>query len=791
MPEQRGESMRVVHIISGLGQGGAETVLYRLSTAPHQDIEHIVISLGDADVFGPRLQAAGVPLYCLGMKSPWRFLKGLRSLVQLLDDLRPDVVQTWMYHSDLVGGVAARIAGIQAVSWGIRNSGANLYQGSPKSRFVAWLCARISQYVPRLIISCAENAARRHKQWGYKADIMKVIPNGYDLSRWQYSQKTREQVREQLAIGLATPVIGSVARWNPLKDHANLLSAVARSVRQHPELRCLLIGEGMNERNAELMRLIDLHQLREHVLLLGMRDDVPELMNALDVHVLSSHAEGFPNVVCEAMAVGVSCVVTDVGDAALIVGNEGWVVPPRNAEALSGAINSAIQELDSASWRERHKHARERVQRLFSLQSMVQAYAQAWTELSQRYPNKPSKAVHDRPHADALAASLKATSGSTTSAQRLVFLVNNPAFFLSHRLPLALAAQKQGYDVHVATMPGPSVAQISEYGFQHHALPMTRSGKNPVTELKTVWAIYTLFKQLKPQLVHAVTIKPVLYGGIAARLSKVPGFLAAVSGLGYIFMRQQGFDPVRQTVLGLYKVALGHPNSKVIFQNTADRDVLINAKVLRPEQAVMIRGSGVDLEQFCVKPEPSEPVIVVMASRLLLDKGVREFVAAARWAREQGSDVRWQLFGSPDPGNPASISAAELRSWQQSGAIEYGGEQADIAQVYAQAHIVTLPSYREGLPKSLIEAAACGRAVVTTDVPGCRDAIEPGVTGLLVPVKDAQSLARAVMDLASDSARRQAMGDAGRALAEHEFDIQHVCALHLQLYQELGGPVIH
>lgn len=785
--EQRIKTMRVVHIISGLGQGGAETVLYRLSTAADQSTEHIVISLGGADVFGPRLEQAGVSVYCLNMKSPWRFLKGLRSLVQLLSDLRPDVVQTWMYNSDLIGGMAARVAGIRAVSWGIRNSGANLYQGSPKARVIAWLCARISRFVPSLIISCAENAARRHKQWGYRADIMTVIPNGYDLSRWQLNASVRDQMRAQLGCQADTPLVGSVARWNPLKDHANLLSAVARSVRQHPQLRCVLIGEGMHERNPELMHLIELHQLEEHVLLLGMREDVPALMNALDVHVLSSYAEGFPNVVCEAMAVGVSCVATDVGDAALIVGNEGWVVPPRNAEALSGAINSAISELGSESWKLRHKHARERVQRLFSLQSMVRAYEQAWQALCQQYPTPPSKPGKQRPHANSLAAHQRSGQDSISSSKRLLFLVNNPAFFLSHRLPLALAAQQQGYEVHVATMSGPSVPKVLEHGFHHHVVPMTRSGKNPLKEAQTVWAIYRLFKQLQPGIVHAVTIKPVLYGGIAARLSKVPGYLAAVSGLGYIFMRRQGLDPVRFLALRLYKLALGHPNSKVIFQNTADRDVLLEANVLRAEQAVLIRGSGVDLERFSQLPEPPGTPVAVMASRLLVDKGVREFVEAARLSQEQGNAVRWQLLGSPDPGNPASISLDELNHWRQSGVVDYKGEQDDIAQAYAQAHIVVLPSYREGLPKSLIEAAACGRAVVTTDVPGCRDAIEPGVTGVLVPARDAQALAQAVQNLAQHAERRQEMGRAGRELAEQQFDIRQVCAAHLRLYRELGG----
>lgn len=767
--------MRVVHIISGLGQGGAETVLYRLTTAPGQNIEHLVISLGGEDVFGPRLRQAGIAVYSLRMTTPLRFLRGLRRLVQLLKELAPDVVQTWMYHADLIGGVSARLAGIQAVSWGIRNSGANLYQGSPKARFVAWLCARISQFVPRLIISCAENAARRHRQWGYRADIMTVIPNGYDLSRWQWNPDQRQAQRGQLNVNDDTPLIGSVARWNPLKDHANLLAAVARSVRLRPDLRCVLVGDGMHERNPELMDLIDRHQLQKNVILLGMRDDVPSLMNAFDVHVLSSYAEGFPNVVCEAMAVGVSCVVTDVGDAALIVGNEGWVVPPRNAEALSGAINSAIQELGSSTWRERHRHARERVQRLFTLQSMVQSYQLAWEKLMHQYPGKPPNT--------GMQADTRMAEGP--GSKRILFVVNNPSFFLSHRLPLALEAQKAGFDVHVATMDGPSVTTIQEHGMPHHVIPMTRSGKNIWIELNTIRALYRLFKSLRPDVVHAVTIKPVLYGGIAARLSKVPGFLAAISGLGYIFMREKALDPVRWIALRLYGFALGHPNSKVIFQNTADRDILIAARALHQDKAVIIRGSGVDLDQFCVQAEPTGVPIAVMACRLLADKGVREFVAAARLSQQQGASLRWRLVGSPDPGNPASIGTDELQQWQAQGVIEYDGERSDIAQVYAESHIVVLPSYREGLPKSLIEAAACARAVVTTDVPGCRDAVEPGVSGLLVPVKNAAALAQAVQALAGDASRRQAMGRAGRRLAERDFDIRQICREHVGLYEAL------
>ncbi|MDS1138798.1 glycosyltransferase family 4 protein [Pusillimonas sp. SM2304] len=378
--------------------------------------------------------------------------------------------------------------------------------------------------------------------------------------------------------------------------------------------------------------------------------------------------------------------------------------------------------------------------------------------------------------------------GKQAAARRLLFVVNNPAFFLSHRLPLALAAQQAGFDVHVATMDGPSVSRIVGQGLAHHVLPMSRSGKNPIQELRSIYAMWRLFRRLRPDIVHAVTIKPVLYGGIAARLAGVPAYVAAISGLGFIFTRPvQGFDFLRTAATMLYRLALGHRNSRVIFQNTNDRDVLRQAGVVRPEQAVLVRGSGVDLEGFSMVPEPAGPPVAIMAARLLADKGVREFVDAARLAAGDASGLRWRLVGSPDPGNPASMTPDQLAQWRQEGVVECLGERNDVAQLYQQAHIVVLPSYREGLPKSLVEAAACGRAVVTTDVPGCRDAITPGVTGVLVPVQDARALADAVLDLARDEDRRRAMGRAGRELAEGEFDIRKIAQVHLDLYASLLG----
>ncbi len=780
--------LHVVHIISGLGQGGAETVLHRLVTAPGQATRHTVVSMGDEGVFGPRLREAGIRVVTLDMPAGRLTWRGLRHLYRFLRAERPDVVQTWMYHADLIGGIVARWAGLRAVSWGIRNSGANLEKSSRLTHLIAWACARLSGVVPAGIIACAQDAAARHQARGYRADRMAVIPNGYDLSRWAPRPGARERLRQEWGVADEAPLIGSVARWNPLKDHANLLEGFALCARSVPEARCVLVGHGLTRDNEALMALIDRWQLRDKVILLGRRDDVPDVMSALDVHVLSSCAEGFPNVVAEAMAAGVACVVTDVGDAARIVGDFGWVAPPQDGAALARAMEAALRELGTPLMSERLQQGRERVQRLYSLPAMVSAYEANWRQLAVRNAaRRPAAAAMASPGPEPgaeLGSDSRAQSGS--GRRRLLYVVNNPAFFLSHRLPIALAARAAGYDVHVATMAGAASADIVAQGLQHHEIPMSRSGKNPLQECATLFALWRLYRALRPDLVHAVTIKPVLYGGIAARLAGVPSYVAAVSGLGFIFMRKgQGLDFLRSAALMLYRIALGHRNSRVIFQNTSDRDVLLRAGAVRQRQVELIRGSGADLEHFAALPEPPGPVVAVMVARLLADKGVREFVEAARLASGRSDGLRWVLAGSLDSGNPAGISAQELQGWQSEGVVDYVGEQSDVAGLYARSHIAVLPSYREGLPKSLVEAAACGRAVVTTDVPGCRDAIEAGETGLLVPPRDAAALASAVQRLADDAVLRKQFGEAGRRLAERAFDVRQVVHRHLEIYDTL------
>jgi len=371
----------------------------------------------------------------------------------------------------------------------------------------------------------------------------------------------------------------------------------------------------------------------------------------------------------------------------------------------------------------------------------------------------------------------------------ILFVVNVPGFFLSHRLPLALAARDQGYEVHVATAAGAEVEAIREHGFTHHVISLTRSGQNPLSELRTLWQLKSLFKKLTPDLVHLVTIKPVLYGGLAARWVKIPAVVAAISGLGTVFTASSMLARARRwLVMRLYSVALCHSRLAVIFQNPDDRDTLLRNGCLKAEDVRMIRGSGVALEECPLQPEPAGPPVVVMAARLLRDKGVFEYVEAARLLKQRGVAVVMRLIGAPDPGNPTSVTRKELDAWQDEAVVDVAGFRRNIPVQYAAAHIVCLPSYREGLPKSLIEAAACGRAVVTSDVPGCRDAIIPNKTGLLVPAKDARALADAIQYLIEHPAQRREMGQAGRVLAEEVFAIEKIVSQHLDIYRELLEP---
>lgn len=368
----------------------------------------------------------------------------------------------------------------------------------------------------------------------------------------------------------------------------------------------------------------------------------------------------------------------------------------------------------------------------------------------------------------------------------LLFLVTEDWYFVSHRLPLARAAVTAGYRVVVATRVGSHGAIIAAAGCEVVPIGLRREGRSPLGEVRAIVELVRLYRSVRPVLVHHVALKPVMYGSVAARFGGRPRIVNALAGLGFVFTGESWRSRLLRPLVQLaFRLVLAPPGSVVLFQNPDDRAFLVSRGLVAMDQTVVIRSSGVDLTEFKVLPEPEGIPVVLLPARMLFDKGVGEFVEAARELRADGIEARFVLVGGEDAANPAAIPRSQLDAWRASGVVEWWGHQSDMPTALGKASLVCLPSYREGLPKALLEAAAVGRALVTTDVPGCREVVRPGVNGLLVPARDAARLAAALRDLLLDPSRRKAMGAEARAIVEQEFSTDRVNGAILNLYARL------
>jgi glycosyltransferase involved in cell wall biosynthesis len=368
----------------------------------------------------------------------------------------------------------------------------------------------------------------------------------------------------------------------------------------------------------------------------------------------------------------------------------------------------------------------------------------------------------------------------------LVYLVTEDWYFMSHRVPMALAAQRAGYDVHVITQVDKDGAAIEALGFQIHPIEWKRGSTSLFAFLASVRAIRRLYREIEPKLVHHIALQPAIVGSLASTgLSFVR--LNAIAGLGFVFTSATlKARLVRPVFRALLRYVLGEARASVLVQNPDDR-AAIKRLGIADERIFTIRGSGVEPDKLTPLGEPPEPVTVGFVGRLLADKGVRTLVSAHEILARQGRPMRLLIAGDPDPANPASIPLDEIASWRQRPGIEVLGHVTDIGKFWASAHIAVLPSRREGLPKSLLEAAACGRPIVATNVPGCREIAREGVNALLVPPDDAQALADAIARLADDKKLRRRFGEAGRHLVENEFSADLIGAEIVALYDRLLG----
>lgn len=369
----------------------------------------------------------------------------------------------------------------------------------------------------------------------------------------------------------------------------------------------------------------------------------------------------------------------------------------------------------------------------------------------------------------------------------ILFVGNDVRYFIMHRLHLAVAAQEAGFDVQVALPEGEEKKVILGKGMPVHHIPLRRGGIHFWSDLAAVVALYKLYKKLKPDIVHHHTIKPVIYGGIMARLAGQKNVVSSITGLGYAFGKK-GFQSsiLRRLIIQAYKVALTDSRSRVIFQNSDDQELFVGRSVVGKKSARLIKGSGVDLVKYRVKAERNGKPTVMLVSRMLWDKGIGEFVEASKLLKTRCVDSNFVLVGDVDPVNPGTVSRKQMLSWRDSGVIEWNGWVDDISRIYENAHVVCLPSkYGEGVPRSLIEAAACGRPIVTTDSPGCREIVRDGDNGFLVPVGDSESLAAAIQRLIESPDLRRKMGSRSRTIAESEFSQEKVIKETMEVYREL------
>ncbi len=371
----------------------------------------------------------------------------------------------------------------------------------------------------------------------------------------------------------------------------------------------------------------------------------------------------------------------------------------------------------------------------------------------------------------------------------LLYLVTEDWYFLSHRIPMALAAQRAGYDVHVATHVVDGGARIEALGFQVHPLKWRRGSLNPFDLVAIIREVRALYRRLAPDLVHHVALQPSVIGSLAARGLGIAQ-LNAFAGLGSTFTSQSLKSRlVRPVLKALLRWILNGRRASALVQNGDDRDAIIAIGV-DAARVSLIPGSGVDVDVLTPLPEPDGAVTLGYVGRLLEDKGLRTVIAAHDLLNARGLPVRLLIAGQADPANPASIPEAEIQSWGSKPNVTLLGHVNDVRQVWARAHIAVLLSRREGLPKSLLEAAACGRPMIASDVPGCREIARNGVNGLLVPPDDPEALAAAIEHLARDPALRRLYGAAGRHLAETEFSSARIGSKTVALYDRLLGRTL-
>jgi len=371
--------MKIVHIITSLGDGGAEHTLFKICKYDTKN-EHIVISLKGPGKYYVKLRKLDIKVHCLNLK--FYALHKFFFLINILRLLKPDIVQTWLVHADLIGGIAAKFSGINNIIWNVRYSNFKIGKSKILTIIIINLLAKLSYLIPKLILIVSKKSIKIYKNKGYDKKKLRFIPNGYDLSILRPSKIQKKNFYKKTRIKKKIPILGNVARFDPKKDHMNLINALSLVQFKKIDFLCFLVGSKINRNNSKLINEIYKLNLSKYIKLIGQNKNILQVMNGIDIYVQSSsYGEGFPNVVAESMACGTPCVVTDVGDASLVVGKTGWVVPPNNPNKLAMAIEKALKEINTKNWDIRRHKARLRIKNNFDIIKMIKSYNKSWYQV--------------------------------------------------------------------------------------------------------------------------------------------------------------------------------------------------------------------------------------------------------------------------------------------------------------------------------------------------------------------------------------------------------------------------
>ena len=369
--------------------------------------------------------------------------------------------------------------------------------------------------------------------------------------------------------------------------------------------------------------------------------------------------------------------------------------------------------------------------------------------------------------------------------KHILFIVSEDWYFISHRLHLATTAIEKGFSVTLLTNVSKNRSLIEASGVKVIDWRINRSGLNVFLDIKAILRIFHVIRQCNPDIVHSVAIKPVVYSALVSMMSSVKIRIFALGGLGFSFSSNKTLMKlVRPLLIVVLRLLLKGPRTRLILQNQDDIELFLRKKIIIIDKVRLIRGAGVDTQKYCPNKLDNDPALVILPARMLWDKGISEFVTCAKQFKENGINTRFCLIGSPDKYNPESIPLQKLKEWSDEGIVEWWGQQDDMNKVYSQSAIVCFPSYREGLPKSLLEAASCGLPIVAFDVPGCREIIKDGVNGFLVPFKDTDALYSAILKLLNDSNLRDSMGHSGRELVIKEFSKEIIASQTMKVWNE-------